>query len=151
LYPAGLWALGRFFTRRVRRDESLQPSVALLICAYNEEAIIAEKLKNSLDLDYPADRLQILVASDNSSDRTDEITQSLTDARIVFHRSDQRVGKTALLNQMVPRTRAEILVFSDANALYQPDALRKLVRNFADPEVSYVTGCSRYIDVNASA
>lgn len=149
-YPLAVWLLGKIYVRGVERHEGIKPSVALVICAYNEEAVIARKLHNSLALDYPADHLQILVASDHSNDRTDAIIQSFKDPRIIFYASGERLGKTALINKVVPLTRADILVFTDANALFQPSAIKNLVRNFADPSVGYVTGRSRYSDTGDS-
>ncbi|RME49841.1 MAG: glycosyltransferase family 2 protein [Deltaproteobacteria bacterium] len=136
-YPALLGLLASWFRRPVRKGEPL-PSLTLLIAAYNEEAVIGKKLENSCSLDYPSDRLEIVVVSDGSTDRTDEIVRQFPDVRL--DRVPVRGGKTAALNHAVPRTKGEIIVFSDANPIYRPDALRKLVRAFADPEVGGVSG-----------
>ncbi|MDP2326245.1 MAG: glycosyltransferase family 2 protein [Gammaproteobacteria bacterium] len=143
-YPLVLWLLGSLgFGRPVRRA-AIEPPVTLVVSAYNEAAVIAEKVRNSLELDYPADRLHILVVSDASSDGTDAEVQSCQDPRVELLRMSDRGGKTAGLNAAVRRARGDIIVFSDANALYDKQALRQLVRNFADPEVGAVTGESRY-------
>lgn len=118
-------------------DVSL-PSVTLLIAAYNEEAALADKLENSLALDYPA--LQIVVLSDGSTDRTDEIALSFASRGVELIRVEGRQGKTAAQNEGVARTEGEVIVFSDANSLYDPDAIRRLVEPLADRAVGVVEG-----------
>jgi cellulose synthase/poly-beta-1,6-N-acetylglucosamine synthase-like glycosyltransferase len=138
-YPIFLGFLG-FLLRRCRHlDDNAEPTVSLIIAAYNEEACIARKIENALDLDYPRERLEIIVASDGSSDRTDEIAQFFSHLGVVLCRFP-RTGKTGIQNQVAKKAKGNILVFSDANAMYRPDAIRKLVRNFADPEVACVSG-----------
>lgn len=149
-YPLLLRVLAARYRRDVRRGE-VEPTVTLLISAYNEDAVIREKLLNSLDLDYARDRLEIVVVSDCSTDRTDQIAAEFADRGVVLRRMSQRLGKTRGLNEAVARVRGEVLVFSDANALYRRDAIRKLVRNFSDPEVGCVTGESRYAGAGRSA
>lgn len=122
----------------------ITPSVSLVISAYNEAGVIASKLENALALDYPSELLEIAVISDASDDGTDAIVSSYADRGVVLHRQNSRRGKTAGLNATIPLLRGDIVVFSDANAMYQPDALRMLVRNFADPSVGCVTGEARY-------
>ena len=131
-------------SRPVRRDESHTPAVTLIISAYNEARVIGEKLANSLALDYPADKLEILVVSDASSDGTDAVVQGNGDPRVHLVRMPERGGKTVGLNAAVQRASGELVVFSDANAMYEQDALRKLARNFADPGVGAVVGESTY-------
>jgi cellulose synthase/poly-beta-1,6-N-acetylglucosamine synthase-like glycosyltransferase len=114
--------------------------VTLLIAAYNEEATIAEKLENSLALDYPPDRLQILVAADGSDDHTPDIVQSFASRGVELSYSPPRHGKMAAINRARPQSRGEIVVFSDANNIYEPGVLRELVAPFADPTVGGVTG-----------
>jgi len=137
-YPLALFVLGLFKRENRVVDEDYLPTVALIISAYNEEKVIAEKLKNCLSLDYPADKLKIVVASDGSVDATDEIVRSFANERIVLKSFNKREGKSAALNRAVVGLTEEILVFSDANAFYREDAIRKLVRNFADEK----TGCA---------
>lgn len=127
------------------RAADIQPSVSMIIAAYNEENTIAAKLENILSLDYPRERLEVLIASDGSSDNTDEIVRRYAD-RGVRLLSLPRQGKAAALNAAVAASRGEILVFSDANSMYAPDALQALVRPFADPEVGGVAGNQRYLD-----
>jgi cellulose synthase/poly-beta-1,6-N-acetylglucosamine synthase-like glycosyltransferase len=149
-YPGLLWLFSKL-RPRLPLQQNITPSVTLLISAFNEAHVIGRKIENALALDYPRERLEIMVISDASSDATDEIVRSYADRGVVLHRMPQRGGKTLGLNAGVERARSEILVFSDANIIYRPDALRKLVRNFADPAVGCVTGDSRYEESAQSA
>lgn len=115
------------------------PFVTMIISAYNEEAVIASKLDNSLSLDYPKDKLEIIVASDGSSDRTNEIVQSYESKGIRLYVYN-RMGKTGIQNETVKKAVGEIIVFSDANAMYHEDAVKKLVRNFKDNNIGCVCG-----------
>lgn len=137
-YPAAAFALSRLLGRTVNKGPN-EPHVTVIISAYNEERHIGRTIANKLGLDYPKDKLEIIVVSDASEDATDEIVKSFGD-RVRLIRQEPRQGKTAALNLAVPQARGEILVFSDANSIYAPEALRRLVENFADPEVGYVTG-----------
>jgi cellulose synthase/poly-beta-1,6-N-acetylglucosamine synthase-like glycosyltransferase len=116
----------------------IEPTVALIIPAYNEEAVIAAKIENSLALDYPADRLHVLVVADGSDDRTVAITGNYPGVQI--EHVPERRGKAAAVNRVMPGVPAEIVLFSDANTLFAPGALRAMVRHFADPTVAGVTG-----------
>jgi cellulose synthase/poly-beta-1,6-N-acetylglucosamine synthase-like glycosyltransferase len=113
----------------------------VIVAAHNEEPVIERRLENLLALDYPAEKLEIVVASDASTDRTNQLVQEVA-ARApgVSLLRCPRGGKVAAQNRAVRAARSEILAFSDANAQWRPDALRKLVRNFADPDVAYVCG-----------
>ena len=124
------------------------PSVSVIIAAYNEERDLAAKLENTLALDYPKSQLEIIVTSDCSSDRTDEIARSFSDRGIRLHRQEERLGKTAAQNAAVTKARGEIIVFSDATTHYQPDVLRLLTPSFADESVGCATGRVIYQDVN---
>ena len=137
-YPL-LLAVSLPFTRRSRLLDDTERNVTLVIAAYNEEKVIAAKLDNCLQLDYPRDRLEIVVASDGSTDRTNEIVESYRDRGITLA-AFARTGKTGMQNSVAAAARSEILVFSDANAMYRRDAIRMLVRNFADPRVGGVCG-----------
>lgn len=116
------------------------PTVTLLIAAYNEQALIAQKLENALSLDYPRERLQILVAADGSNDRTADIVRQYAARGVELAYQPQRQGKMAAINRAVAFARGEILVFSDANNLYEPTALRHLIRPFVDYTVGAVSG-----------
>lgn len=142
-----VWIRG---ARPVRRGSAL-PRVSLVISAYNEADVIREKIENALALDYPKGLLEIVVVSDASSDGTDEIVQAYAARGVRLLRQEERRGKTAGLNAVVPTLSGGIAVFSDANAMYEADAARKLVRNFEDPEVGCVTGEARYLKGDRSA
>ncbi|MFQ5947735.1 MAG: glycosyltransferase family 2 protein [Acidimicrobiia bacterium] len=138
-YPLLALLLARLRRRPDPYPEST-PSLTLFITAYNEEVVIAQKLEQSLALRYPPGRLQILVAADGSTDRTIEIVRLFVDRGIELSYQPRREGKMAAINRAMHRARGEIVVFSDANNHYEPDALRELVRPFADPTVGAVTG-----------
>ena len=136
-YAAFAALAARVRTRRVRSAE-VEPTVCLIVAAYNEESVIERRLENLLALDYPADKLDVVVTSDASTDRTHEIVARFAPrVRLLVN---VRGGKVAAQNRAVRETGAEIVAFSDANAVWKPDALRKLVRNFADPDVGYAFG-----------
>jgi len=138
-YPLLLMLIGRFRSKPVLRRE-FTPSVTVIIAAYNEERDLAQKLENTLNLDYPKSKLEILVTSDCSTDRTDEIVRSFGARGVRLHRQEERLGKTAAQNAAVEKANGEILLFSDATTHYQPDVLRRLIPSFADPSVGCVTG-----------
>ena len=131
--------------------EAWTPSVSVIIAAYNEERDLAAKLENTLALDYPKSHLDIIVTSDCSSDRTDEIARSFAPRGVRLHRQEERHGKTAAQNAAITKARGEIVVFSDATTHYQPDVLRLMVPSFADESVGCVTGRVIYQDLNQSS
>jgi cellulose synthase/poly-beta-1,6-N-acetylglucosamine synthase-like glycosyltransferase len=135
LYPAVAALLARL-RRRPVRGGTLEPTVALIVAAHDEESVIERRIENLRALDYPADRLELVVTSDASSDRTEELAAA-AGARVV---RNPRGGKVAAQDRAVRETDSEIVAFSDANATWAPDALRKLARNFADPQVAFVCG-----------
>ncbi|KAA0890484.1 glycosyltransferase family 2 protein [Oryzomonas rubra] len=122
------------------KKKTFEPTVTILISAYNEAEGIATTIENKLGLEYPHNKLEIIVISDGSTDRTDAIVQGFADHDVRLLRQEPRAGKTGALNMAVPLAKGDIIIFSDANSLYAPDALRKLLANFADEEVGYVTG-----------
>jgi cellulose synthase/poly-beta-1,6-N-acetylglucosamine synthase-like glycosyltransferase len=138
-YPALVFVLGIIRNRRVKKS-AFEPSVSILIAAYNEENSIGSTLRNKLELDYPKDKLEIIVISDGSTDRTDAIVSEFAASGVKLLRQEPRAGKTAALNKAVGAARGEILVFSDANSIFEPHALRNLLANFKDVTVGYVTG-----------
>ncbi len=137
-YPAAAAGLARLAGRDVRRG-AIEPSVSVIVAAHDEEAVIARRLENLLALDYPAEKLELVVASDASTDRTDELVRSFA-GRGVRLLACERGGKVAAQDRAVRETSGEIVAFSDANATWAPDALRTLVRSFADPDVAYTCG-----------
>jgi len=146
-----LGILSFLFPARKVRKEPIQPSVTLIISCYNEEDILPAKLANCFSLDYPSQKLEICVVSDASSDRTDEIATAYADKGVKLIRQEKRLGKTAGLNLAVSMASGEIIVFSDANAMYEPDAISKLVQYFADHTVGYVVGEAKYTDAASTA
>jgi cellulose synthase/poly-beta-1,6-N-acetylglucosamine synthase-like glycosyltransferase len=139
-YPVAAAVLARLRGRPVRKAP-IEPTVTLIVAAHDEARVIERRLENLLALDYPTDKLEIVVASDASTDATDEIVERVAarDGRVRLLPCP-RGGKVAAQNRTVRSTSGEILAFTDANAQWQADALRKLVRNFSDPDVAYVCG-----------
>jgi cellulose synthase/poly-beta-1,6-N-acetylglucosamine synthase-like glycosyltransferase len=145
-YPVCLWLIARVRGARhaaagAGRSSATvpheAPHVSLIVAAHDEEEVIERKLRNALRLDYPRDRLELIVASDGSSDRTVEVARA-AGADLVLDLP--RAGKVAAQNAAVERARGELLAFSDANAVWADDALRRLVAPFIDPRVGYVCG-----------
>ena len=129
---------------RPHRTADITPSVSVIIAAHDEAASIGPRVDNLLALDYPADRLEVVIASDGSTDATVEEARRRSDPRIRVL-DLPRTGKATALNTAVAASTGEILVFSDANTAYAPDAIRQLVRSFADPEVGGVAGNQVYL------
>lgn len=146
-YPLLLAAVSRLRGRPVSR-QAVMPMVSIVITAYNEERDLAAKLENTLSLDYPKELLEVIVASDCSTDRTDEIARSFAAHKVRLHRQTERLGKTAAQNAAVELARGEVVLFSDATTLYRPDVLRVMMMNFADPTVGCVAGRLVYVDPN---
>ncbi len=147
-YPLALWALTRVRGRPGAREPAAEPpSVSLIVAAHDEEAVIERKLHNALALDYPRDRLEVIVVSDGSSDRTVELAEEAGADRVL---DLVRAGKLAAQNAAVAVAEGDVLAFSDANAFWAPGALRKLVEPFADPRVGYVCGQVRFTDGGAN-
>ena len=144
-YPVLVWAVARLRPRPVRAAP-FEPTVTVLITAYNEERDLAAKLENTLQLDYDPAKLEVLVASDCSNDRTDEIARAYAGRGVRLHRQPERLGKTAAQNAAVELARGEVVLFSDATTLYKRDVLRAVVPNFADPSVGCVAGNLVYVD-----
>lgn len=145
-YPGFAAVLARFRPRPVRLADT-EPAVTLVVAAYNEERVIGRRLENLLALDYPADRLRIVVTSDGSTDRTEEIALSYPGVEVV---TNPRGGKVAAQDRAVRQTDEEIVAFTDANSTWASDALRRLVRPFGDPDVAYVCGRLALLDADGS-
>ncbi|MDQ2974636.1 MAG: glycosyltransferase family 2 protein [Acidobacteriota bacterium] len=148
-YPLLLAVVSVVRPRQVRRGD-FEPRVSVIITAYNEELDLAAKLENTLALDYPRELLEIIVASDCSTDRTDEFALAFAPRGVRLHRQAQRLGKTAAQNAAVEQASGEIIVFSDATSLYQPNAVKALLPSFADPTVGCVAGRLIYVDPTQS-
>jgi cellulose synthase/poly-beta-1,6-N-acetylglucosamine synthase-like glycosyltransferase len=145
-YPLILAIIGLFSSRRRARSMEGLPSVALIVSAHNEERIIREKIENCLKLDYPKDRLRIIVSSDGSVDGTNGIVREYEGRGVFLKAFNGREGKSATLNKTVLGIEEDLLVFSDANAFYREDALLKLVRNFDLEGAGCVVGRLVYLD-----
>jgi cellulose synthase/poly-beta-1,6-N-acetylglucosamine synthase-like glycosyltransferase len=141
-YPALLWLLAKVRHKPHDTDESWAPAVSLVIPAYNEEEIIEKKIKNSLSLDYPGS-LEVMVVSDGSTDGTVDLASRFSDVTVKHF--DERCGKMAVLNKTVPEVNSEIIVFTDANSMFEKDAVRKLVRHLADPSVGCAGGVKKIV------
>ena len=149
LYPAMIIGLARLRPAQGQAAAAgSAPRVTLVIAAYNEERVIAEKLHNTLALDYPPDLLEVIVVSDGSTDRTPEIVSQFAARAVILMHQPGRRGKTAALNRAVGRASGEIIVFSDANNDFSANALRELVRHFADPAIGGVCGVKRIKPAN---
>lgn len=148
-YPLLLLIVSKLRSRAVRQAE-ITPSVTMIIAAHNEEHDLPAKLENTLALDYPRNLLEIIVASDCSTDRTDKIAGEFAGRGVTLVRQQRRLGKTAVQNAAVGHSRGEIILFSDATSNYRPDVLLKLVRSFADPTVGCVSGRLVYLNPSES-
>ena len=126
--------------------EGYQPLVTLIISAYNEENIIKEKLENTLSIDYPIDKFEVLIVSDASTDKTDDIVNKWSNENPNFKliRQEQRFGKTSGLNLAVSKASGKIIIFSDANAIYHKNSIKELIKYFTDPQIGYVMGAALY-------
>jgi poly-beta-1,6-N-acetyl-D-glucosamine synthase len=138
-YPLLVWALSQWVAAPIP-TEGYCPDITLIIPAHNEERWIRHKLENTIELDYPQDRLQILVASDGSTDHTAEIAREFERRNVRVMEFRERQGKQGMLNQLAPKAAGEILVMTDTHALLEPHSVRRLVEHFADPQVGCVTG-----------
>ena len=136
-YPLIVIVLAKFFRRPVQKQPIL-PTVTIVIPTFNEEVVITEKIENTLNLDYPSDRLQIVVCDDASADRTVEIVSSYTGAGVTLSQAGTRAGKVGGLNRALDLATGDIFIIADADILPAPNALRELVANFADETVGCV-------------
>ncbi len=141
-YPSLTWFLARAFGRDPARSAIL-PSVSIVIPARNEEVLIEAKLRNTLALDYPAEQLEIVVASDASTDRTNELVKPFIARGVKLVVMPWHLGKSAMISRVVPLLDGQVIVFSDVSSELEPTALRRLVENFADPKVGCVCGLYR--------
>jgi cellulose synthase/poly-beta-1,6-N-acetylglucosamine synthase-like glycosyltransferase len=145
LFPAIIFVRGRFFKRPIHKAGH-QPSVSLVMAMHNEQDDLPAKLANLQAMHYPREKFEVVITSDGSSDRTNQILQAwrADGFRMLLL---PRVGKAAALNAAVEQACGEILVFSDANSIYAPDAIQRLAAPFADPQVGGVAGNQRYLKI----
>ncbi|MBI5031553.1 MAG: glycosyltransferase family 2 protein [Chloroflexi bacterium] len=148
VFPGIVW-LRKIFLTRPYKSAEIFPAVSLIIAAHNEARRIGAKVQNILSLDYPCAQLEVIIASDGSNDDTDAIVRSYSKQGVRLL-SLPRVGKAGALNAAVEASNGTILVFSDANSMLEPGAIRALVRPFADPQVGGVAGNQCYVDTNKS-
>jgi len=152
LYPVSLIVLSLAIDKdkKSRWGTDELPSVSLIIAAYNEEEVIAEKIENALSCDYPDEKFEIIVFSDASSDDTDQIVRSYENQGVRLERIEGRVGKTACQNEVVKQVNSDIIVFSDADSMYESSAVRRLVERFG-PDTGCVVGELCYDRYNVDA
>src|SRR5262245_16092491 len=142
-YPLFIYIVSRIFGRKQSRPEvadSQLPVISLLIAAHNEEVDIEARILNALALDYPAGKLEIVIASDGSTDRTNEIVRRYEDRGVQLFSYEKNRGKATVLNESVPRLRGNVVLLSDANTHMAPDAVRRLAAWFAEPDIGVVCG-----------
>lgn len=148
-YPILVYLVSRIFPLKVKKG-AFQPNITVIITAYNEEQDIAAKLENTLQIDYPQEKLDILVASDGSTDRTDEIVKNFAGRGVRLFHQEGRRGKTFTQNKAVELATGEVILFSDATTMYQKDVLKALLPNFADETIGCVAGKLIYHDPGES-
>ena len=144
IYPALLWLLAAGRKMPEYAPLSEWPTASLIIAAHNEEAVLRTKLENALAMDYPAERLDIIVVSDASTDDTDRIAAEFAARGVRLHRQEVRGGKTEAQNAGVRLARGQFVAFSDANSMYAPSALKRLLAPFADERIGCVCGELQY-------
>lgn len=144
-YPILVYLVSLLFPKVVKFSDT-EPTVTVLITAYNEEKDIRAKLENTLQIDYPPEKFEILVASDGSTDKTDDIVREFAARGVKLFRQEGRVGKTITQNNAVKQASGEIVLFSDATTMYEKDVLRKMLPGFADETVGCVAGKLIYVD-----
>jgi len=139
-YPLLLWIISIWQIKNLVTIDNSNPNITVIIAAHNEEKVIASRLENIFDQDYPQDKTQIIIASDHSVDRTDEIVRSFADRGVVLSRSNQHGGKIAAIREAEDLITGEIVVFTDADSHFQSGAFNALAHHFSDPQVGAVTG-----------
>jgi cellulose synthase/poly-beta-1,6-N-acetylglucosamine synthase-like glycosyltransferase len=142
-YALLLYVSSRLFGRDLDPPEVIDeelPTASLLIAAHNEEQFIAQRVENALAMDYPREKLEIVVASDGSTDRTNEMVRQYADQGVRLLDFPQRRGKSTMLNDGIQQVGGEIVMLTDANTFFEPDAAKKLVRWFSDPKIGFVCG-----------
>lgn len=154
-YPITIRILGKLFSKRViKKDYSIQPEVTIMIVAHNEEKVIKQKLQNVCELNYPKNKLKIIVSSDNSSDKTNEIVKNYIsqnkDFDIVLYEAKERKGKTNAQNEAQKIVTTEYLIMTDANAMLDKNAVKEIMACFTDDNIVYVCGTLKYINTNES-
>lgn len=147
-YPFVVWIFSKIYKSNEKEKMDFEPTISILIAAFNEEKVIEKRIRNIFEQNYDQSKIEILVGSDNSSDRTNEILQKLSDEipNLKIFLFDFRQGKAGVLNQLSEKASNEILVFTDANTEFKNNALRNLVKHFTDSEIGGVSGKLTLID-----
>lgn len=145
-FPALIWIAAGIRGWRSRPDPDCCPGISILLAVYNEQAVINQKIENFLQLAYPKQRLEMIIVSDGSDDKTVKIVRSCTSERIRLFVQSKRIGKTLALNLAAREAKGDILVFTDANSIYHAEAIHRLAQHFNQPEVGLVSGRSVYLD-----
>lgn len=142
IYPISVLILSLMFKKGYKYDENFQPDISIIISVFNEEKVIENTIRNFLKSNYDLNKVEFIVGSDNSSDSTNDIIFKLQKEipTIKFFPFNERRGKSEVLNDLVNHAKADILVFSDANTIYHLDALKNLVKYYADDRVGGVSG-----------
>lgn len=152
-YPTSILILGKLIKRKNKTITNNETSVSIVIVAHNEEKVIQQKLENVINLDYPKEKVEIIVTSDNSTDKTNEMVKGFIKnhptEKIKLHKVKKRMGKTNAQNEAVKIAQNDILVMTDANAIIEKNAINELVKSFTDG-VSYVTGRLIYVNSDIS-
>jgi poly-beta-1,6-N-acetyl-D-glucosamine synthase len=140
-YPVFVWVLSKIIPKQRIQDHTLRPSVSMLIAAFNEEENITNKIQNFMALDYPIELKELLIGSDGSTDKTNDLLKKNESKTIRTFCYNSRSGKAAVLNRLSQEATGDILIFSDANTMYDKHAIKMLVRHFADDKIGGVNGC----------
>ena len=142
VFPVTLPFISEIFKRKksASRADAELPTVSILISAYNEEAVIEKKIQNILELDYPKEKLEVLIGDDGSTDRTAEIIEKYADQGITLVKAPKNAGKAAMLNRLNGVAKNDILLFCDANTMFFPNVVRKLVDPFQDKKIGCACG-----------
>ena len=148
-YPLIVFALASLQKAKTQKGE-ISPFVTIIFPLHNEERVIKDRIENALALDYPQDKLEIIFALDNCTDRTKDIIKEANEPRITVYEYSSRAGKVETLNKTVPQAQGEIVIFSDANSIHKSDTIRKIVNNFLDPRVGCVCGKLIYTDADST-
>jgi cellulose synthase/poly-beta-1,6-N-acetylglucosamine synthase-like glycosyltransferase len=148
-YPLLIYLIA-LLSKGTKKKTGYQPLISILISAYNEQLDIESTIRNKLELNYPKSKLELIIVSDGSEDETDSIIKKYVNSGVIYLNQQPRQGKTAALNLAATKAKGEILVFSDANSIYDFDAIKELVKNFINPKVGYVTGKMIYINENGT-
>lgn len=150
-YCLVLWILNFLMRKKDNLNKGeVYPTVTLFIPVYNEEKVIRKKIENALALGYPKDKIEIIVASDGSDDETAFIAKEYEKEGIIFYKGEERKGKNFIINDLIPKTNGEIIVFTDANSFYKQDSIKNLVKNFQDAKAGCICGKLLYTDDTGS-